>query len=354
MRSRSIRISITIILILGIAIAALGFKNINIDIPGFPELDRDGSGPLGLKLGLDLRGGGHLVFQADTGTRFDITFTEDVSPSDLNTTLEELRFGEDDLALEDIQVIPLNPNRFQIRTGLLAEDDPRRTELDQALADAIGAIRTFQVRVIEAPTSDQMKGVLDNITRHVRMGKSRAQVALDGTREVALPVLVSTITFIVVFFPVVFLTGMARYLFQPLAITVVFAVVASYIVAMFVIPSFCAKFIKVPSSGAAAGSESSGVQPREKKREQVVQQMVDVVGGVDVERAVQQQVQGIKRSGLAFGDEWISVSGAVVPQGEIAGFELFCVEYFLGEVVGVNVAANTPTTLPKGPPKQKR
>jgi preprotein translocase subunit SecD len=67
MRSRSIRLSISIILILGIAIAALGFKDINIEIPGFPRIERDGTGPLGLKLGLDLRGGGHLVYQADTG-----------------------------------------------------------------------------------------------------------------------------------------------------------------------------------------------------------------------------------------------------------------------------------------------
>jgi len=50
MRSRSIRISITILLILGIAIAALGFKDITIDIPGFPRIERDGTGPLGLKL----------------------------------------------------------------------------------------------------------------------------------------------------------------------------------------------------------------------------------------------------------------------------------------------------------------
>ena len=113
MRSRSIRIPITIILILGIAIAALGFKNINIDIPGFPRVERSGTGPLGLKLGLDLRGGGHLVFQADTGTRFDVTFSEDVTLSDLNSTLEELRFGDDDLPLEDFRVVLLEPNRFR-------------------------------------------------------------------------------------------------------------------------------------------------------------------------------------------------------------------------------------------------
>jgi len=99
---------------------------------------------------------------------------------------------------------------------------------------------------------DQSIVVLDNITRHLRMGKDRWQAALDGTREVSLPVLVSTITFAVVFFPVVFLTGIARFLFEPLAITVVFAVFASYIVAMFVIPSFCAKFLNAEAVGGTS------------------------------------------------------------------------------------------------------
>ena len=57
---------------------------------------------------------------------------------------------------------------------------------------------------------DQSIVVLDNITRHLDMGKTSVQAALDGTQEVAMPVLVSTITFVVVFFPVVFLTGIAR------------------------------------------------------------------------------------------------------------------------------------------------
>ena len=113
MRSRSIRLSITILLILGIAIAALGFKDIDIDVPGFPRIERDGTGPLGLKLGLDLRGGGHLVYQADTGTRFDVTFADDVTINDLVTTLQGLRFGDDDSELEGLQVVPLALNRYQ-------------------------------------------------------------------------------------------------------------------------------------------------------------------------------------------------------------------------------------------------
>ncbi|MFQ5422573.1 MAG: efflux RND transporter permease subunit [Phycisphaerae bacterium] len=109
---------------------------------------------------------------------------------------------------------------------------------------------------------DQSIVVLDNITRHLRMGKSRMQAALDGTHEVALPVLVSTITFAVVFFPVVFLTGIARFLFQPLAVTVVFAVAASYIVAMFVIPSFCARFLKTSGSGTGDAASTGPRLPR--------------------------------------------------------------------------------------------
>ena len=167
MRSRSIRLSITIILILGIAIAALGFKDINIDIPGFPTVERNGTGPLGLKLGLDLRGGGHLVYQADTGTKFDVTFAGDVSFGDVAATLQSLTFGEDNSALENLQVLPIGPNRFQIRTDILAESDPRRTGLNEALAEAHGDISLFRADTIGEPSEDQMQGVLDNITSRV-------------------------------------------------------------------------------------------------------------------------------------------------------------------------------------------
>jgi len=92
MRARSVRLSILILLILGVALAALGFREVNVDIPGFPALERGGTGPLGLKLGLDLRGGGHLVYQADTGTRVDVIFTaivpEAEAPEDAAPVLE--------------------------------------------------------------------------------------------------------------------------------------------------------------------------------------------------------------------------------------------------------------------------
>ena len=181
MRSRSIRLSITILLILGIAIAALGFKNIDIDVPGFPRIERDGTGPLGLKLGLDLRGGGHLVYQADTGTRFDVTFADDVTINDLVTTLQGLRFGDDDSEFEGLQVVPLALNRYQIRTDILEDDDPRRTGLNDALTEALGDITLFQTSVIPEPTLDQMQGVLENITGRVnRFGTEEPIIQIFG------------------------------------------------------------------------------------------------------------------------------------------------------------------------------
>ena len=181
MRSRSIRLSITILLILGIAIAALGFKNIDIDVPGFPRIERDATGPLGLKLGLDLRGGGHLVYQADTGTRFDVTFADDVTINDLVTTLQGLRFGDDDSEFEGLQVVPLALNRYQIRTDILEDDDPRRTGLNDALTEALGDITLFQTSVIPEPTLDQMQGVLENITGRVnRFGTEEPIIQIFG------------------------------------------------------------------------------------------------------------------------------------------------------------------------------
>ena len=76
MRRRSVQLSILILFILALSITSLGFRDINVNLPGFPALVRGGDGPLGLKLGLDLSGGGHLVYQADTGTRIQVGFAD--------------------------------------------------------------------------------------------------------------------------------------------------------------------------------------------------------------------------------------------------------------------------------------
>ena len=87
--------------------------------------------------------------------------------------------------------------------------------------------------------------VLENIYRHLEMGEPPRVAAEKGGQEVALPVLAATLTTCVVFFPVTFLYGVSQFLFSALAIAVVISLFASYIVALTVVPLFCARFIKI-------------------------------------------------------------------------------------------------------------
>ena len=85
--------------------------------------------------------------------------------------------------------------------------------------------------------------VLENIFRHLEMGESPEVAAEKGGNEVALAVLAATLATAIVFFPVVFLYGVSRFLFIALASSVVFALFASYMVAMTVVPLYCAKLM---------------------------------------------------------------------------------------------------------------
>jgi multidrug efflux pump subunit AcrB len=86
--------------------------------------------------------------------------------------------------------------------------------------------------------------VLENIFRHMEMGETAEEAAEKGGREVVLPVLAATLTTVVVFFPVVFLYGVSRFLFLSLALAVVLSLLASFFVAMTVVPLFCAKWMR--------------------------------------------------------------------------------------------------------------
>ena len=86
--------------------------------------------------------------------------------------------------------------------------------------------------------------VLENIFRHLEMGKDPKTAAEIGGKEVAMPVLAATLATMIVFFPVIFLYGVSKFLFTALAVAVVLSLAASYLVAMTVVPLFCAKFIK--------------------------------------------------------------------------------------------------------------
>ncbi|HTN53406.1 MAG TPA: efflux RND transporter permease subunit [Anaeromyxobacter sp.] len=94
---------------------------------------------------------------------------------------------------------------------------------------------------------------LENIHRHLALGQDRKTAVLNAAQEVAMPIFVSTITTIVVFFPVVFLTGVARNLFMPLALTIAFALIMSFFVSRTVTPILCLKYLKAEEPGHGGG-----------------------------------------------------------------------------------------------------
>lgn len=89
--------------------------------------------------------------------------------------------------------------------------------------------------------------VLENVFRHLTMGKAVSQAANDGTNEVAIPMLVVTISILIVYLPIMFFTGIIRFLFVPLALAVAFTMVASYLASMTVAPVTIAALIKAES-----------------------------------------------------------------------------------------------------------
>ena len=119
----------------------------------------------------------------------------------------------------------------------------------------LGGLALVLSRVI-----DNSVVVLENIFRHMEEGEDTVTASERGGEEVALAVLAATFTTAIVFFPVMFLAGISRYLFTALAIAVVLALAASYLVAMSVVPLFCARFIKSVHGAVGHHPRKSGFQ----------------------------------------------------------------------------------------------
>ena len=87
--------------------------------------------------------------------------------------------------------------------------------------------------------------VLENVYRHMQMGKPRWQAAIDGTSEVRGAILASTVTTIAVFLPVVFIEERAGQLFQDIAIAISSAIAISMLVSITVIPSASSRLLRI-------------------------------------------------------------------------------------------------------------
>ena len=84
---------------------------------------------------------------------------------------------------------------------------------------------------------DDATVTIENIERHLHMGSDLYTAILDGAGEIAIPAFVSTLCICIVFVPMFFLEGAARYLFVPLAEAVVFAMLASYVLSRTLVPT---------------------------------------------------------------------------------------------------------------------
>src|SRR5215831_16586543 len=92
---------------------------------------------------------------------------------------------------------------------------------------------------------------VENIHRNRHMGKPLTRAILDGAQQIAVPAIVATLAICIVFFPVVLLVGPARFLFTPLAIAVVLAMIASYILSRTLVPALARMLMHGEHHGGA-------------------------------------------------------------------------------------------------------
>jgi len=128
--------------------------------------------------------------------------------------------------------------------------------------------------------------VLENIYRHLQMGKDKFTAALDGATEVWGAILASTLTTVAVFVPVVFVREEAGQLFRDIAIAIASAVTLSLIVALSVIPTLGARIVEVAETERSGQAEQT--TPRRQK------------GGLRKRLAMFRPVQALRRFGVGF------------------------------------------------------
>jgi HAE1 family hydrophobic/amphiphilic exporter-1 len=97
--------------------------------------------------------------------------------------------------------------------------------------------------------------MLENIVRHLEMGKTPLQAALDGSREISFTILSMTLSLVAVFIPLLFMPGLVGRLFREFAVTIGVAILVSGFVSLTLTPMLCARFLRggeghEPATGA--------------------------------------------------------------------------------------------------------
>jgi multidrug efflux pump subunit AcrB len=149
---------------------------------------------------------------------------------------------------------------------------------------------------------------IENIHRNLGLGKRLVQAILDGAQQIATPAFVSTLSICIVFVPVVFLTGPAKYLFTPLALAVVFAMLASYLLSRTIVPTLVRYLLAAeahrPAPGGATTAASLFARIHGGGQRQFERLRVAYVGGLE---------SALGRHGRVFGAfAVVLVSGAAL------------------------------------------
>jgi multidrug efflux pump subunit AcrB len=107
----------------------------------------------------------------------------------------------------------------------------------------LGGLALILGRVVDDSIVD-----VENTVRHLNMGKDPLSAARDSASEISVPVFMATLTTVVVFFPLAFMTGIGKDLFTPLAVSASLALAASYVISRTVSPLYCSKYLR-PHNG---------------------------------------------------------------------------------------------------------
>src|SRR4051812_16521615 len=107
---------------------------------------------------------------------------------------------------------------------------------------------------------DDATVTIENINRHLEEGEEVITSILEGSRQITVPALVSTLSICIVFVPMFLLTGVARYLFVPLAEAVVFAMLTSYVLSRTLIPTLCKYWLRTAEQERAAAATPNAWQ----------------------------------------------------------------------------------------------
>ncbi len=115
---------------------------------------------------------------------------------------------------------------------------------------------------------DDATVTIENINRHLEMGEKVEPAILRGSREITVPALVSTLSICIVFVPMFLLSGVARYLFVPLAEAVVFAMCTSYVLSRTLVPTLCKYWLRTHEQELAAAANPNAWQRFQRRFEE--------------------------------------------------------------------------------------